>query len=56
MIVKNKTNYVAEGSVTFIRSLINQHHADELDVFRRVAELCQAQADRLEGLNPDRNK
>lgn len=54
--IKNKTNYVADGCMTFINALISQHHAVEVDVYRRLADLCQAQAERLEGLSPDRNK
>lgn len=52
----NKTHDVADGCMTFINALINQHHADHLDVYRRLTALCQAQADRLEGLNPNRNR
>ena len=54
--VKNKTNYVADGIMTFIDALIRQHHADEELVYQRVAELCQAQHDRLVALSPSRNR
>ena len=42
--------------MTFIKALISQHHAEEVDVYWRLVDLCQAQAERLEGLSPDRNK
>lgn len=51
-----KTHYVADGCMTFINALINQHHANDLDVYRCLVDLCQAQADRLESLKPDRNR
>jgi hypothetical protein len=53
---KSKTNYVANGIMTFIEALIHEHHADELAVYRRVVRLSQAQVDRLEGLDAQRNK
>lgn len=54
--MNNKTNYVADGCMTFINALINQHYADEIDVYQRLVALCQAKVDRLEGLSPDRNR
>lgn len=54
--MKNKTNYVANGCMTFINALINQHYADEIGVYQRLVTLCQAKVDRLEGLSPDRNR
>ena len=56
MTYKSKTNYVANGIMTFIDALILQHHADELAVYQRVLTLCQKQVDRLKGLDPSRNK
>lgn len=53
---KSKTNYVANGIMTFVEALIHEHQADELAVYRRVVRLAQAQADRLEGLDVQRNK
>tara|TARA_R100001163_G_C5062242_1_gene199266 strand:- start:2122 stop:2292 length:171 start_codon:yes stop_codon:yes gene_type:complete len=53
---KSKTNYVANGIMTFIGAIIYEHKADELAVYRRVVRLAQAQADRLEGLDVQRNK
>lgn len=52
----NKTNYVADGCMTFINALIAQHYAEEIDVYKRLVTLCQAKVDRLEGLSPDRNR
>ena len=54
--VKNKTNYVADGIMKFIDALIRQHFADEELVYARVAQLCQAQHDRLVSLSPSRNR
>ena len=54
--IKNKTNYVADGIMTFIDALIRQHFADEELVYKRVAQLCQAQHDRLVSLSPSRNR
>ena len=54
--IKNKTNYVADGIMTFIDALIRQHFADEELVYKRVAQLCQALHDRLVSLSPSRNR
>ena len=54
--IKDKTNYVASGIMTFIDALIRQHYANEELVYKRVAELCQAQHDRLVSLSPSRNR
>lgn len=54
--VKDKTNYVANGIMTFIDALIREHFADGTLVYKRVAELCQAQHDRLVALSPSRNR
>ena len=56
MTYKSKTNYVADGIITFITALIHEHKADELAVYKRVLKLCQRQVDRLESLDPHRNK
>ena len=54
--IKNKTNYVADGIMKFIDALIRQHYANEELVYKRVAQLCQAQHDRLVALSPSRNR
>ena len=54
--IKNKTNYVADGIMKFIDALIRQHYANEELVYERVAQLCQAQHDRLVALSPSRNR
>lgn len=52
----NKTNYVANGIMTFIESLINQHHADEQAVYAKVKSLCNQKLNLIEGNDPDRNR
>ena len=54
--MRNKTNYVADGCMTFIDSLLHDHHADELSVFKRVRELLTQQINRIEASDPFRNK
>ena len=54
--IKNKTNYVADGIMKSIDALIRQHFADEKLVYGRVAQLCQAQYDRLVASCPSRNR
>jgi hypothetical protein len=54
--IKDKTNYVANGIMTFMDALIREHFADEELVYKRVTELCQAQHDRLVSLSPSRNR
>ena len=54
--VKDKTNYVADGIMTFIDALIRQHFANEMLVYKRVAELCEAQYNRLVAMSPSRNR
>tara|TARA_R100001224_G_scaffold112927_1_gene96658 strand:- start:1329 stop:1496 length:168 start_codon:yes stop_codon:yes gene_type:complete len=53
---RSKTNEVAEGCMTFIQALTNEHHANKIDVLKEVAKLCLSTANREEGLNPNRNK
>ena len=53
---KSKTNDVAEGCMTFIQALTNEHHANKIDVLKEVANRCLATASREEGLDPNRNK
>ena len=52
----NKTNYVANGIMTFIESLINQHHADEQAVYAKVKSLCNQKLNLIEGNDPTRNR
>ena len=54
--IKNKTKYVANGCITFIEALIYEHRADELAVFQKLTQLCQARVDRLVSLDAMRNQ
>ena len=54
--IKNKTGYVAEGCMTFIDSLITQHHADELDVYKQLLVLVKSKVTLIEGNDPNRNR
>ena len=54
--MQDKTIYVADGCITFIEALINQHHADPIRVFQRVADLCQQRANQIAASDPERNR
>ena len=54
--MQTKTMYVAEGCMTFIRSMINQHHADKRELYETLTKLCQKEADRLASIDPLRNR
>jgi len=54
--METKTKDAVEGCMIFIQSLINSHHANKIDVYRQVAALCQARADQLLSVDPNRNK
>jgi len=54
--MKDKTDNVAEGCMTFIRALINDHHADPLAVYERLTLLCSAETARIRNLDPLRNR
>ena len=51
-----KTNEVTEGVMLFANALINDHFADPIDVYERVAAACFAKAGMLKGLDPERNR
>ena len=51
-----KTNEVTEGSMMFIKALINDHHADAVDVYERVAAACFAKAGMLKAADAERNR
>jgi len=55
-LMESKTKDAVEGCMIFIQSLINDHHADKIDVYRQVAALCQAQVDYLLSIDPNRNR
>lgn len=55
-VIKNKEQDVAQGCMTFIDSLWRNHNADELLVYKKLLRLIQRHVDRLESLDPDRNK
>tara|TARA_R100000988_G_scaffold4406_1_gene2988 strand:- start:2115 stop:2279 length:165 start_codon:yes stop_codon:yes gene_type:complete len=54
--METKTKDAVEGCMIFIQSLINSHHANKIDVYQQVAALCQAQAEQLLSVDPDRNR
>ena len=54
--MKNKTGYVADGCMTFIDSLIYQHHADELEVYEQLLVLIKSKTTLLKSLDPNRNR
>ena len=54
--MRNKTGYVADGCMTFIDSLITQHHADELEVYEQLLVLIKSKATLLKSLDPNRNR
>ena len=54
--MKDKTENVAEGCMTFINALVNDHHADRLAVYERLILLCSAEAARIRNLDPYRNR
>ena len=56
MIIKNKTNDVADGCMVFISSLTHNHYADEIEVLDRVAQLCTERSNMLKASDPERNK
>tara|TARA_R100001463_G_scaffold82688_1_gene137354 strand:- start:98 stop:268 length:171 start_codon:yes stop_codon:yes gene_type:complete len=56
MIIKDKTNDVAEGCMQFIKSLTYNHYANEIEVLERVAELCAQRVGMLKASDPERNK
>ena len=41
---------------TYVQALAYSHHVDEQDLFIAVAGMATAEAHRLEGLDPQRNK
>ena len=48
---------LADLFVFFLRELIVQHEAeDPLRIYQLVADRCQAEANRLAALEPDRNR
>ena len=50
------TNAVTNGSMQFIKALINDHHADALDVYLSIAEECRAKAASMIAVDPNRNR
>jgi len=53
---QKKTNAVTNGSMQFIKALINDHHADAFDVYLSIAEECKAKAAAVIAADPDRNR
>ena len=54
--MRNKTGYVADGCMTFIDSLISQHHADGLEVYEQLLVLIKSKTTLLKSLDPNRNR
>ena len=40
----------------YLVALINTRYVDEQELFEALADMCQRRANRLAGLDPDRNK
>ena len=40
----------------FLISLVNTRHINEQELYEAVAKMCNARANRLAGLDPDRNR
>ena len=47
---------LAEHAIVYIKSLCNEAHHDQVTVFTEVGRLCNAELNRMIGLEPDRNK
>ena len=55
--MKNKkTNEVTEGVMMFANALINDHHADPVDVYLVLSELCRKKALSVINTDPNRNR
>lgn len=55
--MKNKkTNEVVEGSMLFIKALINDHYANAGDVYLALSEECKNKALQILASDPDRNR
>ena len=50
------TNEVVEGSMIFIKALINDHHADAVEAYEQVAAACFARAGMLKAADAERNR
>lgn len=48
--------YTANGCMTFIVSMANQHHVPIEDLYESVALLCTLRANREKAADPERNK
>tara|TARA_B100001778_G_scaffold15616_1_gene11916 strand:- start:1875 stop:2042 length:168 start_codon:yes stop_codon:yes gene_type:complete len=53
---KSKTNEVAEGCMTFIQALTNDHHANKIDVLKEISNRCRAIVNREEASDQFRNR
>jgi hypothetical protein len=51
-----QTKDVIPSVENFLDALINTRHLDEQELYRFVARMCNARANRLAGLDPDRNR
>ena len=40
----------------FIQAVVHTRAIDEQEFYRAIADMCNAQANRLAGLDPDRNR
>jgi len=55
MKLKEKTDYAANGCITFIRSMAHQHCVPVQDLYETVSTLCSKEASRLASLDKTRN-
>ena len=51
----DRTNELAEHAIQYIRSLCNEAYHDHVTVFTEVGRLCNAELNRMSGLDPARN-
>jgi len=51
-----KTNEVVNGSMQFIKALINNHYANAGDVYLALSKECSNKAQQILASDPDRNR
>ena len=56
MKMAEKEKEVAEGCMTFISALTQQHNANKIETLKQISKECLLIIDREEALDPDRNK
>ena len=53
---QERLTYSAEGCMTFIVSMANQHHVPIEDLYETVSLLCNLRVNRARAIDSDRNK